>query len=151
MCVAAGMKRARSPHDSHMDDTGPEQSQTAAESLCHQPCYNLGPSDFGSTSVDLQVLASKLEVDHKVALSETLAYAALCKLRRSEEVPTSSLVEVWDSIPEAVKTRDRSNPKSRIVMLGPTHAILKPSRQRHSNFPTPQSCSPFMSSAKPLN
>ena len=88
------------------------------QTLVTQPKFDLSPSNFDLTTEDLRILASKLQVEQKVALAETLAYSATCKLSRGEHVDTTALLEVWDSIPDSLKTRDRHIPEARIIILG---------------------------------
>ena len=52
------------------------------QTLVTQPKFDLSPSNFDLTTEDLRILASKLQVEQKVALAETLAYSATCKLSR---------------------------------------------------------------------
>ena len=78
----------------------------------------LEPRHFGVQESDVRTLANRLGVAAGEALPETLAYVALCKFRRGEESTKADLVEIWDSIPEALKTKDKNLPGARILVLG---------------------------------
>ena len=78
----------------------------------------LQPQQFGLTEDDVRRLASRLGVSNLCALPETLAYVAHRKLHRCEDVPKSSLVEIWDSIDESMKQRDKKNKEARLLIVG---------------------------------
>ena len=132
------MKRALSPtHIAHAaSHEQPHKEQEQEEKQPEIPdktppsreSFDLDHSDFGLTLEVLGTLALELKVDQKFALAETLSYAALCKLRRSEKVDRSALVEVWDALPEGIKCKDKHNPDSRILILG--------ANPRNPQFPT---------------
>ena len=80
--------------------------------------HALEPRHFGLRDTDVQALAERLGVATSEALPETLAHVALCKLKRGEECSRDDLVEIWDSIPEALKNKDNSLPGARIMVFG---------------------------------
>ena len=66
--------------------------------------FDLNPSHFDLKPEDLKILATKLQVEQRVALAETLSYSATCRMNRGEQVDTTNLLEIWDAIPESLKT-----------------------------------------------
>ena len=59
--------------------------------------FRLEAQHFDLEEADICRLANKLQVDKRVALTETLAFAALRKLQSKEGCTRKALVEIWDT------------------------------------------------------
>ena len=92
--------------------------KTTAEHNSTPPNFALDHHAFGLDDTHLALLSRRLQVPLRVTLAETIAYAASCRLQRSEHVPLTTVAEIWDSLGEHIKQRNKQNPEARLILLG---------------------------------
>ena len=92
--------------------------KTTAEHNSAPPNFALDHHAFGLDDTHLALLSRRLQVPLRVTLAETIAYAASCRLQRSEHVPLTTVAEIWDSLGEHIKQRNKQNPEARLILFG---------------------------------
>ena len=104
----------------HLHGEGSCANPVPSHNTCVSPAnaFALTPCDFDLDGNHVQKLAKQLGVPQADALCEALAHVALCKIPRGIECFKEDLVEIWDAIPENLKTRDKSLPESRTLIFG---------------------------------
>ena len=89
-----------------------------AEHNSTPPNFALDHHAFGLDDTHLALPSRRLQVSLRVTLAETIAYAASCRLQRSEHVPLTTVAEIWDSLGEHIKQRNKQNPEARLILFG---------------------------------
>ena len=93
-------------------------SDAPAEAPPSPKRFRLEPHHFGLQGEDVDRLSRKLGVTKAYTLPETLSYMANCRMKRGSLCNTTDLVEIWDSIDDNLKLKDKQCKHARMLILG---------------------------------